>query len=231
MGCNNYKCNKKTISELYIDTIDYSESIYGISTMKDSISHGISWFGDKNSLYPNLKTEALFIDGEYLLDKIFYVSSIEYGHEIFYYADTVELMTGSWVYDIKTNELKEKRTAYYHVEAPDSILFGQPYEMKITAVLGLIEDFDIKLQLGEITPDVIFRSTVTEYYGKNKTLNLTITDYKKGINLITGKISFHSELLDNELHFLGPFEKNTLIFYHQFYVQDVELWKNFEQIE
>jgi hypothetical protein len=184
--------------------------------------HGVSWVGDKNSPFPNFKSEALFIEGNSLLDKIFYASSIEYGHEIFYYADTVELMTGSWVYDIKTDELKEKRTAYYHVEAPDSILFGQPYEMKITAVLGLIEDFDIKLQLGEITPDVFFRSTFTEYYGKNKTLNLTITDYKKGINLITGKISFHSELLDNELHFLGPFERNTLIFYHQFYVQDLE---------
>jgi hypothetical protein len=219
LGCHIDKSNQDIYSELYIDTIIISKNIYEIYTMREDKPHGVSWVGDINSPYPNFKTEALFIDGKSLLDKVFYASNIEYGHEIFYYADTVELITGSWVYDRETNELKVKRTAYYNVLAPDTILYGEPYEMKIIAVLGLVEDFDIRLQLGEITPDVIFISPVTEYIGTNKALELTITDYKKGINLITGKISFHSELLDNELHFLGPFERNTLIFYHQFYVQ------------
>ena len=219
ISCQQKKCFDKNISELYLDTLFVSDSVYYVYTMKDSLTHGVSTGKILNNFFSEYGSETLFIDNIRMLDKVFYVSSIEYGHEIFYYADSVELITGSWVYDRETNELKVKRTAYYNVLAPDTIIYGEPYEMKIIAVLGLVEDFDIRLQLGEITPDVIFKTPVTEYIGTNRTLNVTITDYKKGINLITGKISFHSELLDNELHFVGPFERNTLIFYHQFYVE------------
>jgi hypothetical protein len=60
----------------------------------------------------------------------------------------------------------------------------------------------------------------TEYWSDSRNLELEITDYALGVNLITGWISFHSESFEHHDSFFFDDPKNTLIFYHQFVVID-----------
>lgn len=221
MGCKYYNPKMEKDSGLYFDTLHFSDNCIGIQTMKDTLLHGVSWQICQDDPYPDLHPELLYFNDELILDKSVLYSDKEYGYTVFYYADTIELIAGTWYYDVKTHKPIQKKCAYYYVEAPDTIKYGEPYQMVISTILGMVEDFDIQLKIGELKynkdQEFIEIQSSTEYYGSHKGLHIEL-EYKKGINLITGIISFHSELLDNELHFVGPFERNTLIFYHQFYV-------------
>jgi len=189
--------------------------------MKDSVAHGIAWRVDKkDSLIPVSYPEAFFLFDERVLDKVPVYSDDFIGYEVFYYLDTTEVIAGTWYYNTKTHEPIQKKCAYFHIDAPDTINYGEPYQMVITAILGLVEDFEIRLELGDMKFEegYFIIHPIREFNGSNKGLHIEI-DYEKGINLLTGRISFHSELLDNDLDFLGPWERNSLIFYHQFYVE------------
>lgn len=207
--------------EIFQDTVFIEEGQYLIKTMKDGLLHGRCFIYDTEPKYPGLVDERFYLDGELLIEKTIEEDTQYFGYKVYYsYKDSLLKQVCSMVYDKQTLKQVDLKSAYYEVLSKERVKYGEPYELKIAATMGLIKNFDIKLKLGTLSADFVLSPPFKEYYGKDKVLTAYITDYKKGINILTGKISFHSEKLDKSLNFFGSTPPNTLLFYHQFEVVD-----------
>jgi len=143
--------------------------------------------------------------------------SLTAGYTYYYNINDTMVPIGSLVYDKFSFNKEQKMCTYFQVEAPDSIKFGEPYNIKITGNLGLKNDFGLTLTLGEL--DTLYRlKEKSKYQSKGKTLDLSILDYNKGINLLTGQISYIQNGKDITKEYNFSHVDFPLIFFKQFVV-------------
>jgi hypothetical protein len=204
---------------LYIDSSVTENGVYLYYTMRNGQKHGKSWYFDRDIDYPGFYNEALYINDVLLITKEFREDSLYYGYRIFYHTQDSAFHLASLVQSQANNQRVNLKSNYFEVEAPDTICFGQPYIFKINAVLGLFKEFRIDLKLGELTEDLYLIPPFKEFSAEGRELTVEIKDYKKGINLLTGKMSYSVKNLSKDHDALG-LPSNPFIFYHQFVVID-----------
>jgi len=106
-----------------------------------------------------------------------------------------------------------KYSSYYLVTGIDTINDEETFNATIDFINN--QDWDLRLELGEMDEDLNFIETPKIYNGHNQ-INISTKPTNIGDNLLMGKLYVSSDsdsIIDEEY-----------IFYHEFYVKEKENW-------
>ncbi|MCG8696914.1 MAG: hypothetical protein MI922_02580, partial [Bacteroidales bacterium] len=131
---------------------------------------------------------------------------------------------GSVVYYCSDSSRKQKSCTYYEIFADKLIEHGETYNVKIHFHIGLLEEFNIKLCLGELDEyfNFVNNQDIDTLISDSNVLTFSLdkNDYKRGVNFLMGKIFIYHKNEDiTNRYMMEPVENVPYIFYKQFYVK------------
>lgn len=214
----NFKDSKK---DGYYKSFHPNNKIEAEGYYKEGRLHGITNLFDKNSQQPS--TQNLYINGiniisipSGVIEDTLYISS-------YYYPDKSEINAfthvGSLTWDSK-GEIIELFCSYFKVDAKSEIKKGEPLEISIKFIMGLYQDINFELELGELNDKLNFvdSSNVVVYKSNGRDLLLNFKNYNLGHNLLLGKIKLFTSGASGPITLYKNPDYNEYIFFHQFEV-------------
>jgi hypothetical protein len=140
-----YACGQdyedKPRSDLRIDTVysEIEEGFYFVKTYMGEFRHGISRAYKKTDETVEFVDRALFLNDTLWIYERPLSDSLYFGlHTYYYFADdSIPHSTSFKTMDVNTRELIRYRSAFFEVHSPDTILFGEPYPLKIFTNIGI----------------------------------------------------------------------------------------------
>jgi len=123
---------------------------------------------------------------------------------------------GSIIFNRKNHQKENIKCSYFEVDAPDTIEFNKPYKINIRGNIGLKNNFKLSLTIGEIDSAYNIMNKKATYISEGRELEFEILDYKMGINLITGILSYYENDKDITKEYRVSKIDVPLIFYKQF---------------
>ncbi len=210
---------EKATSKIKLDTVIISKESYDVLSIKDGKKHGIMRrYFHGNSGYTE---ERLYVNDSIMVLNTIFIEDTCVGINYLNRKNDSLLYKGSKAYDFDTYEKKQKRFTYHETSASDTIKYGEDYEIEIRGNMGLIEDFDLLLELGEIKTNFELTDTIKVLRSDSTILRFKLTpdEYMEGINLLTGKL--HYKIGEKDLYdFYDKIItlKEPFLFYKQFVV-------------
>jgi hypothetical protein len=215
LGCDYRNSNTTAKNEfLNYDTIYHkSKNTYEIYTMSDNEKHGIMRLYDDRY---GIMEEQLYLQDRLMITKLFGGDSLQAGYTYFYYKNDTMYPIGSIFFDRLSYQKVDIMCTYFEIEAPDTIEYKKPYKINIRGNYGIKNNFKISLTLGEIDSVYNLISKKATYVSEGRELEFDILDYKMGINLITGILSYYENDQDITRKYRISKIDVPLVFYKQF---------------
>ncbi|MDX9847937.1 MAG: hypothetical protein RBT74_13225 [Tenuifilaceae bacterium] len=184
--------------------------------------HGLTRFYIQNSGF--LTKEILYIEGKPITHAIYGSVDDTLSGISYYYShlekenDTLSFF-GSLSFNTR-GELVDLMSSYFLVNAEEKVKAGEPLLITIKFVMGLYNDIDYELQLGDFNKDLAFTdsSKVILYKSTGRDLSFEFKDYNYGYNLILGKIKLYKSNIQGPITYVKHPYINEYFFYHQFEV-------------
>jgi len=217
-GCQNHGTIDYPVSELFLDTLPTDhEIILRINTMLGDLKHGESYLYYPG--YGNYRWDLNIMD-TLLISLNCGKDDLEYGCTYWYFnaSDSTLYPMGSLNYDYLSGERIDSVSNYFEVMARDTIYWGDPIWIRVTGVLAKKTDFKITLRLGEITPGFELVNQYAYYESETREVLFQITDYKLGVNLITGIVNYSKDGEDITHSYSLSEIEFPYVFYKQFVV-------------
>jgi hypothetical protein len=217
-GCQYSGAIDYPVSKLFLDTLPTDhESILRINTRQGDLKHGESYL-----YYPGYGHDKweLYIKDTLLISLVCGSEDSEYGCTYWYFnvSDSTLYPIGSLWYDLNSDERIDSVSNYFEVIARDTIYWGDPIWIRVTGVLAKKTDFKITLRLGEITPGFELVNQYAYYESETREVLFQITDYKLGVNLITGIVNYYEDGEDITQQYSLSEIEFPFVFYKQFVV-------------
>jgi len=209
-----YYKNNKLDGKLYVyndDTLKMiktyrADSIYGVSKVFSKVNNQL------------ISIEYLFINGKKVVYKQFLSNKDKtwFAFNNYFMLDNdIAKGNGYLVWNIN-NDISIEKSHYYDVDATDTISEDDLFNACVTFIDE--NNWNIRLELGEMDENLIFIDSPIIYEGLNK-LDISITPAKKGNNLLMGKLYVSLDSLPSSER--STYEEEY-IFYHEYYVKDKE---------
>lgn len=193
-----------------------------VKSFKNDSLHGVVKYYNETD-YSKLSVEYFCINGKYITGKEYKYSSdssFYYFNSHFFYSPDTTYEVGFLTYDLQGNILP-REIHYYDVKSIDTAFINDMIEVNVSFISP--DDWDVRLELGEMDENVNFIEKPIVYEGLNQ-VNFSIMPKELGDNILMGKLYIvsdsieYSERRKNEQEF---------IFYHEFYVREKESWWKF----
>lgn len=218
LSCNNSGSFEYPQSDLFLDTLQTeNDSILRINTMLKNIKHGESYLYFLG--YGSNRWD-LYIRDSLLISQNCDTYESLYGCTYWYYysKDSTLYPMGSVIYDFNTNERIDSISNYFEVTARDTIYWGDPLWIRVTGIPRNKSDINLTLKLGDITPEFKLVNEYASFESETNEIFFQISDYKLGINLLTGLVNYYKNGEDvTHQHSLSEIEF-PFVFYKQFVV-------------
>jgi hypothetical protein len=221
LGCNNKKSDNLNNmyssyqKDMYKDTVhNLSDNVLEIFTKYKGEKHGVMHIVDSEF---GIIEEQLYLNNKIMVVKGLGGDSLHVGVTYFYNLNDTLFPMGSILYNRNTQEKDQMACSYFELKASDTIEFGKPYEINIIGNIGIKENFNIALTLGEVDSAYNLLDTIETFISNNRKLTIEINEYQSGINLITGIINYYENGQDVTKDYRISNIDLPLIFYKQFY--------------
>jgi hypothetical protein len=213
-GCQNPTKQHTSSSGVYFDTVFFlAENKYEVSTMCGIEKHGVTKI--YHTKYGEIG-ERFYVHNKLMITRELGGDSLTAGYTYFYNLNDTLLPIGSIIYNRDDFQKLDIMCTYFQIEASDSVTIGQPYKVKIIGNIGLKKGFKVSLTIGELDTNYKLINVKDTYTSEGKILELQISDYKNGINTLTGILRYLENGEDITKKYRISEVDLPLVFYKQF---------------
>lgn len=195
------------------------ESIY---TYRNNILHGVAKVYNQKG---DIIERVLFLeDKPVVIEEYGKVPNEPYYGYSYYYSglnDSIFYPIGSFLWN-STGIKQQLMLTYFRVKSKDTISCQDHIEITIDFHMGLHKDYSLELLLGEIDSKHRFvdERAIDTIRSNNQSITFTVDNYKKGINLLLGKLKIYKGDEEFTVKFLNPNSgTDAYVFFHEFYVK------------
>lgn len=185
-----------------------NNSVSMIKNYRNDSLHGITSY--YSEVHPKELSSVYFnLNGKYIAGReyMYNIDSTIYYFNSYYFMNSDTIYSeGSLSWDTHSNIIPNY-SSYYLVTGIDTINKEETFNATIDFINN--QDWDLRLELGEMDEDLNFINTPKIYKG-HKNINISIKPTNVGDNLLMGKLYVSSDSIKNEEY----------VFYHEFYVKE-----------